>query len=163
MEFKTFEQYEELCTLLISATATELHKFEEEHSLDLTIYPLMKSCYVICDNHAVQLLRKKFNIERDFVGEYSVKKHKYDFSLTMKNDYLSFVRKKRIATFVKGFSHPGIYNMSCYVTSNVDDYRLHFNLSLEAYDERQNVLKYLQNVLKKGFSKEDLILEKIKI
>lgn len=162
MDFKTFEQYnEDLWTLVVRASATELYKFEEEFSLDFTIYPLMKTCFVVCDNHALQLLRNKFTIEQEFNGEYPAKKSHYEFDLSMKNDYLSFARNKRLQAFFKGFSHPGIYNIKCFKSYGLEDFRMTYKLSLDAYDEKENILSYLRGALKKGFDKEDLTLEKI--
>jgi len=162
MDFITFEQYnEELWTLVVKASSTEIFKFEEDHNLDLTVYPLMKRCFVVCDNHALQLLRKFFNVEQEFPGEYPAKKSHYEFNLSMKNDYLAFARNKRIQTFFKGFSHPGIYNIKFLGGYNTEDYRMNYKLSLDAYDEKEVVLNYLKGALSKGFDKEGLMLEKI--
>lgn len=160
VSFKTFEQYkEEVWTVLVDATSTELYKFEEANSLQLTICPLLRTCYVTCDNHALQLLRKKYQILQEFPGEYDIKKNHYSFRVEMKNDHANVRRKERFRVFVRDFHNPGIYNMRCYATPEVEGYSVNFDLELDSYDTRDNVLKYLRGALKKGFIQEGLKIE----
>lgn len=160
MDFRTFEKYsEELWTILVKATSKEIFKFEESMNLTCTVYPMMKSCYIVCDNHAVQIFRDKFNIEQEFPGDFQANKKHYEIKLSMKNDSLHVIRNKRLQTFLKSFHHAGLYNIKCYSTYNTESHRMTYDLLLDSYDTRDNVIEYLKASFNSGFSKEDLLLE----
>lgn len=160
---KIFERFEnDAWTVLVDASAKQVFDFQEKRDLELDVYPLMKTCYVVCDTNGLQQIRREFNVLHESEGSAELHKRKHTFTLKMKKDYLSFVRHKRLMTLIKGFKHYGIYSLKCLRSDREDDYVMTYELSLESYDQRASVLEYLRGVFKSGFEREGLTLEKYK-
>jgi len=158
-EYFLNESSEDVWTLLVRSTATDLYKFQNENDLEFDVYPLMKECYVVCDSNALQRIRDNFNIISEHHGDFVPEKKHYEFSVKMKKDYLHPYRSKRLETFFRDFKHYGLYSVHLQRTDSSEDHVMSYNLTMSAYDTRENVLGYLRSALKKGFEREDLTLE----
>lgn len=160
---KLFENFEnDAWTILVDASAKDIFDFQEKRDLEIDVYPLMKTCYVVCDLNGLQQIRKHFTVLHESEGAVEIHKKRHVFTLKMKEDYLSFVRDKRLKTLLKGFKHYGIYSLKCQRQDVKGDHMMIYELSLESYDQRTSVLEYLRGVFKNGFEREGLTLEKHK-